>query len=213
MNVRFLAGPIAAIARFIAGVRVTWVGEPPPEGAQSIFFANHSSTLDGFVLWASLPGRLRALARPVAAKDYWDKGWRRVLAVDVFNAILVPRHEHEGRGAGPAAAQQTIERIAAEMGDRSSLIIFPEGTRGEGTEIQPFKSGLYYLCRAKPGIRLVPACIENLNRVLPKGEALPVPFISRITFGPPLYLQAEEPKERFLTRARDALLELGTGTE
>jgi hypothetical protein len=50
--------------------------------------------------------------------------------------------------------------------------------------------------------------MENLNRILPKGEILPVPMLSRVTFGPPLVLAPEEPKPDFLERARAALLRL-----
>jgi len=206
--VSLLASVIAGGARFITGAHVTWIGTQP-EPRQTIFFANHASHLDFVVLWSALPSRLRAQTRPVAAKDYWETGVRRRFAVDVFNAILVPRHEHEKLAGGDAAgASKTIEDIAAQMGDRYSLIIFPEGTRGDGTEVARFKSGLYYLCRAKPGVQLVPVYMENLNRILPKGEFLPVPFISRIKFGPPMALDPLESKADFLTRAHDALCAL-----
>jgi hypothetical protein len=51
--------------------------------------------------------------------------------------------------------------------------------------------------------------MQNLNRILPKGEILPVPVMSSITFGPPLRLELDEPKEEFLRRARAALSSLG----
>lgn len=76
------------------------------------------------------------------------------------------------------------------MGDRYSVIIFPEGTRGRARKSCCFKSGLYYLCRAKPGIRLFRAYLESLNRTLPKGEYLPVPFVSRLNFGTAAQLQS-----------------------
>jgi 1-acyl-sn-glycerol-3-phosphate acyltransferase len=205
LNAHPLAGAVAGAARLISGVQVTW-RHGLPERRQSVFFANHTSHLDFVVLWSSLPRELRVRTRPVAAQDYWDRGLRRKLAVDVFNALLVARHQ--GATASDAQARDTIDRIADEMGDRYSLIIFPEGTRGTGDEIGPFKSGLYYLCLRKPGIGLVPAYIENLNRILPKGEFLPVPLISRVTFGSPTCLERLESKERFLERMRDAVREL-----
>lgn len=199
-----LAAPIAAAARLIAGAHVTWLARPQPK--QSVFFANHTSHLDFVVLWSTLPRELRASTRPIAAQDYWDRGLRRSLAVGVFNAILVPRH---GAGAERALhARDTIDRIAESMGERYSLIVFPEGTRGTGDAIGPFKSGLYYLCLRKPGLQLVPSYIENLNRILPKGEFLPVPFISRVTFGVPTFLGPSEQKAEFLERMRDAVSSL-----
>jgi len=199
-----LASTIAAAARFAAGAQVMWLARPRP--LQSVFFANHTSHLDFVVLWSTLPAEVREQTRPIAAQDYWDRGLRRRLAVGVFNAILVPR---QSEGADRALdARETIDRIAESIGDRYSVIVFPEGTRGTGDAIGPFKSGLYYLCLRKPALQLVPAYIENLNRVLPKGEFLPVPFISRVTFGAPTFLAPSEPKAEFLGRMREAVLAL-----
>jgi len=50
--------------------------------------------------------------------------------------------------------------------------------------------------------------IENLNRILPKGEVLPVPMIASVTFGAALQLEPGEACAPFLARARAALLEL-----
>lgn len=207
VTLRPLASIIAGVARIISGVQVTW-RDGPPNGRQSIFFANHTSHLDFVVLWSSLPHDVRTLTRPVAAQDYWDHGVRRLLAVGVFNALLVPRNR--GTASHDGQARETIDRIAAGIEDRYSLIMFPEGTRGTGEEVAPFKSGLYYLSMCKPNVQLVPAYLQNLNRILPKGEFLPVPFISRLTFGSPLAFDPSESKSAFLERARNAVCELKT---
>ncbi len=81
---------------------------------------------------------------------------------------------------------------------------------GAGEQVGPFKSGLYHLCQRKPGLPLVPAYINNLNRILPKGEFLPVPFISQITFGRAITLEPNESKVDFLARAREAVCRLKT---
>ena len=94
------------------------------------------------------------------------------------------------------------------MDDGDSLILFPEGTRGTGENIAPFKSGLYYLCQTRPELEATPVYLENLNRVLPKGAFLPVPLLSRVTFGPPIRLHQDESKVDFLARARAAMCEL-----
>ncbi len=207
MTLRPLASLIAGIARTVSGVQVTW-RDGVPSAKQTIFFANHTSHLDFVVLWSSLPPEFRAFTRPVAAEDYWDHGLRRTVAVGIFNALLIPRRH--GKGSVEDQARETVDRIAAGMEDRYSLIIFPEGTRGTGEDVAPFKSGLYYLSRHKPGVQLVPAYMENLNRILPKGEFLPVPFISRLTFGSPLAYDPAEPKNDFLVRARNAVCALET---
>lgn len=202
-----LASFLALFARLISGVQVRWLDcEPSPR--QRIYFANHTSHLDAVVLWAALPGEVRALVRPVAAQDYWERaGLRSYLSQSVFHAILINRNP-QGSERTLAAAQGVIETMVAAMGGRCSLIVFPEGTRGTGEDVAPFKSGLYHLALRKPGVELVPAYMENLNRILPKGEVLPVPTLSSVTFGPPLRLEPGEPKSAFLERAREAVCRL-----
>lgn len=201
------AGIIASAARLVSGVQVRWVNcQPDPR--QAVYFANHSSHLDFVVLWASLPPEIRALTRPVAAQDYWDSGLRKFLAVKAFRAVLVARHAGQNDGHASADPRLAIQHMLEAMGDTTSLILFPEGTRGTGEQVASFKSGLYYLCQQRPGLRLVPAYLDNLNRILPKGEFLPVPFISKLTFGPAITLQEGESKPAFLARARQALCRL-----
>jgi 1-acyl-sn-glycerol-3-phosphate acyltransferase len=205
-----LAGIIAGAARLITGVNVRWL-DSRPDTTQRVYFANHTSHLDFVVLWSSLPQEVRALTRPVAAQDYWEKGVRHALAVNIFKAVLVARRNAASEatpGEAVAAARRIIDHLAEAMGEHSSLIIFPEGTRGSGEEVGAFKSGLYYLCQRKPVLQLVPAYLNNLNRILPKGEFLPVPFISQLTFGPPMMLEPGEPKAAFLVRAREAVCRL-----
>jgi len=214
MKAHPLAGMIAAAARLISGVQVRWV-DSKPDPRQAVYFANHSSHLDFVVLWSALPPEIRTLTRPVAAQDYWNTGWRRALAVNVFRAVLVARHAAKSNGheasANPASDPRlAIQHMLEAMGDTESLILFPEGTRGTGEEVAAFKSGLYYLCRERAGLRLVPAYLNNLNRILPKGEFMPVPFISTLTFGPAIGLEAGESKPAFLERARAAVCRLRT---
>ena len=98
--------------------------------------------------------------------------------------------------------------MADEMGDRDSLIVFPEGTRSTNGDIGPFKSGLFHLSSLRPDAELIPVHLENLNRILPKGETLPVPMLSRVVFGPPSARSPTTTSRHSWTRARDALLQL-----
>src|SRR6185503_16228043 len=100
----------------------------------------------------------------------------------------------------------SVQRMADEMADRNSLIVFPEGTRSLNGEVGTFKSGLYHLARLRPDAELIPVHLENLNRILPKGELLPVPMLSRVVFGPPFGIRVDETKDEFLGRARAALV-------
>jgi 1-acyl-sn-glycerol-3-phosphate acyltransferase len=193
---------LAFVARLITGAQGHWQG-CPPMAEQRIYFANHQSHLDWVLIWAALPHELRARTRPIAARDYWaGSPFRRWLTTEVFHAVYVDR----SRSANPE--QDPLEPLleALERGD--SLVIFPEGTRSAAGEPMPFKSGLYHLATQFPLVRLVPAWIDNVQRVMPKGEVVPVPVLCTVTFGAPLTLDPGEDKRDFLVRARDAVLAL-----
>ena len=206
-----LANLLAAVARGISGIQVQWAGCQPIE-KQRIYFANHTSHLDFVVLWSALPSEIRAKTRPIAAQDYWEETTlRRYLAEKVFKAVLVERGIM-GKGRSPEhvpfASRSLIEHLSTALDESSSLILFPEGTRGNGEKVGSFRSGLYYLAQRRPEVELVPAYLENLNRILPKGEVLPVPMLSLLTFGKPIRLETHEDKDHFLERAREAVSSL-----
>jgi 1-acyl-sn-glycerol-3-phosphate acyltransferase len=187
---------LTLLARFITGAgSAHWVG-CVPDTRQRIYFANHTSNLDALILWAGLPEEVRARTRPVAAHDYWTGDpLRRYLAKDVFNALLIERKK-------VTVSNNPIPQILQAMGQEYSIIIFPEGLRNLGPEIGEFKSGLFHLASARPDVELVPVLLQNLNRILPKGEFLPVPLIASIYFGSPLQIQPGERKRDFLERAK-----------
>lgn len=192
---------ITSAARLLTGARALWLG-CTAQPTQRLYYANHSSHGDFVLLWASLPPELRKRTRPVAGADYWQKpGVRSFLINKVFNGVLVDRERKEG--TNPLQAMLD----ALDAGD--SLIIFPEGTRNLGDEpLLPFKSGLFHLAQARPDLELVPVWIANLNRVMPKGRALPLPLLCTLSFGAALEPIEGEGKDAFLERARNALLAL-----
>jgi 1-acyl-sn-glycerol-3-phosphate acyltransferase len=154
------------------------------------------------LIWCSLPRDLRATTRPIAAKDYWTssklKHW---ITREVFHAVYVNRQRTDD--------QDPLEPLVEALKQGDSLVIFPEGTRGSGGLPAAFKSGLYHLAEQFPQVTLVPAWIDNVQRVMPKGEVLPVPILCSVTFGAPVAPpQPGEDKRAFLERARDAVVAL-----
>ncbi|MEM9658075.1 MAG: lysophospholipid acyltransferase family protein, partial [Planctomycetota bacterium] len=119
----------------------------------------------------------------------------------VYNALLIDRTKIK-------VHQSPVDMMLREIGRTHSLILFPEGGRSTGEAIGEFKSGLYYLSKKRPELELIPVYINNMNRILPRGEFLPVPLLSSVTFGPPMWLESGEGKIDFLSRAREAVVRL-----
>jgi 1-acyl-sn-glycerol-3-phosphate acyltransferase len=191
---------LATIARLITGAQGHWHGSPP-KAEQRIYFANHQSHFDWVLIWAALPRDLRLTTRPIAARDYWTstplKHW---ITREIFNAVYVSRQRTDD--------EDPLEPLMEALRNGDSLVIFPEGTRGNKGDPAPFKAGLYHLAEAFPEVQLIPAWIDNVQRVMPKGEVVPVPILCSVTFGAPLLLAPGEDKRVFLDRARDAVLAL-----
>lgn len=191
---------LAFIARLITGAQGHWHGSPP-KAEQRIYFANHQSHFDWVLLWAALPRDLRATTRPIAARDYWTasplKHW---ITREIFNAVYVSRER--------SADEDPLEPLLEALRHGDSLVIFPEGTRGHAAEPAPFKSGLFALAQAFPEVQLIPTWIDNVQRVMPKGEVVPVPILCTVVFGAPVALASGEERRTFLDRARLAVIAL-----
>src|SRR5450631_1171939 len=191
---------LATIARLITGAQGHWKGSPP-KAEQRIYFANHQSHFDWVLIWAALPHDLRAITRPIAARDYWTGSpFKHWITREVFNAVYVSRER--------SADEDPLDPLMEALRHGDSLVIFPEGTRGNKDDPAPFKAGLYHLAEAFPDVRLIPAWIDNVQRVMPKGEVVPVPILCSVTFGAPLILRPDEDKRDFLERAREAVIAL-----
>lgn len=190
---------VAAVKLFI-GAYPRWIGSQPQD-IQRIYFANHSSHLDTVALWAALPPALRGHTRPVAARDYWSRGLRRTVADRGFNAVLIERDRDKCDG-------DPLQPLFDALDAGDSLILFPEGTRNHDELPQPFKSGLFHLARRYPQVELVAVYLDNARRALPKGSLVPVPLVCTVRFGPAVALRPGEDKERFLERARQAVVDL-----
>lgn len=199
---RLVAWAILTFARLLTGVQAFWRG-CQPSAEQRIYFANHASHGDFVLIWATLPPTLRRLARPIAGADYWNRdALRRFIAGRVFRAVLIDRTRREG-------APDPVQQMLAALAHGDSLIMFPEGTRNTTDAVLlPLKSGLFHLAEGHPRAKLIPVWINNLNRVMPKGELLPVPLICTVSYGAPLERIEGEGKPQFLERARAALLAL-----
>jgi 1-acyl-sn-glycerol-3-phosphate acyltransferase len=200
MMAKLMALFLLGLIRVLTGSQARWVG-CPPKAEQRIYFANHQSHADLVMIWAALPKELRHMTRAIAARDYWTKTpFKQWLTTEVFNVIYVSRER--------TADEDPLEPLLEALAKGDSIILFPEGTRGHTGEPQAFKAGLYNLALKFPHAVLIPAWINNVQHVLPKGEVVPVPVLCSVTFGAPMQLQPGEEHRVFLERARNAVIAL-----
>jgi 1-acyl-sn-glycerol-3-phosphate acyltransferase len=191
----------ALLVRVLVGAKAQWIG-CKPAATLRIYYANHTSHMDTLALWCALPTELRAKTRPVAASDYWNRGGLRAyIATHGFNALFIERDKDKREG-------DPLEPLLQALARGESLIIFPEGTRRAQALPSPFKSGIFHLASRFPDAQLVPVYLDNLHRSMPKGTYLPVPLTCSVRFGTPLPRVADESKEWFLERARQAVVDL-----
>lgn len=204
---------LLGLVRLLTGAQARWHG-CPPKAEQRIYFANHQSHADLVMIWAALPAELRGITRPIAAKDYWTKSpFKKWITTEVFNAVYV---ERERKADESGAFSDPLAPLMEALANGDSIIIFPEGTRGNEELPQRFKSGLYNLALKFPHVVLIPAWINNIQRLLPKGEVVPVPVLCSVTFGAPLHVLGSEPDATvpledhaaFAERSRNAVIAL-----
>ncbi len=186
--------------RLLTGTQGRWYGCPPKDN-QRIYYANHQSHADIVLIWGALPKNLQKITRTIAAKDYWTSSpFKQWLTTKVFNAVYVDRVR--------VGDQDPLKPLIEALQQGDSIIIFPEGTRGFEDEPQAFKAGLYNLAKQFPSVEVIPVWINNVQRVMPKGEVLPVPILCSVTFGSPCPLLDNETRADYLKRARSELIQL-----
>ena len=157
-----------AVARLVLKVIFgASLGEPIREDPCAVV-ANHDTHLDIFALFSLFPLSRVPRVHAVAAEDYFKAGLLGAAARIIFGAILIKR----GGGLGLAALDPI--RRALERGH--SIVVFPEGTRGEPGVLMTFKSGIGAIALEYPDLPIVPVALQGIERTLPKGGAVPVPF-------------------------------------
>lgn len=148
---------------------------------QFVIVANHNSHLDTMTLMAVIPRKIIHKVRPVAAADYFAKsGWQAKLSRFFINALLIQRKRDKEH-----PENDPINKMIAALDEGYSLIIFPEGSRGEPEKMQPLKPGIGLVLSQRPDVKFVPAFMVGMGKAMPKGDSLIVPYNSYLKFGKP----------------------------
>lgn len=172
---------------------------------QFIIVSNHNSHIDSMALMSALSSSQIVNTHPVAAGDYFGQSPARAFFTRVFtNAILIPRTVIKD-------GQNPIRMMSAELSKGSSLILFPEGSRGEPEKMQEFKKGVGLILKMHPEIPYIPVFMKGMGKVLPKGEMLLVPFDSYVCFGEPTFCRSTSVDE-IVDEIEKTILDLSENT-
>jgi 1-acyl-sn-glycerol-3-phosphate acyltransferase len=175
------------LARLV-GVNVTVRGgERIATGGPYIITPNHQSHFDIVALLGFLPGHSRFATK------------RELFGDPILGPVL------KTLGMVPIDRDQppeAIRRLNAIRGAGWSLVMFPEGTRGDGGRLQPFKKGAF-VTAIQLGMPVVPVAIRGSAAVMPKGGYLGIhPGSVEIIVGNPIPTQALTYDDRVRLRNR-----------
>jgi 1-acyl-sn-glycerol-3-phosphate acyltransferase len=172
-----------------------------PSKGPAIIVANHNSHLDTLVLITLFPLKLLKNIRPVGAADYFLRN--RFLSWFALKIIgIIPIY----REVCPGTKRNPLTHISAALERGDILIFYPEGTRGQPEKLQSFKTGIAHIAKRHPQVPIIPVFIHGLGKVLPKGEALLVPFICDVVVGE--HIRWEGSKEAFMNKLSSTMKEL-----
>ena len=124
----------------------------------TVYASNHLSWFDIFAVASVLP-RYTFVAKAELRK-IWMFGWGAEGAGVVFMA-------RENR----KSAFETYAAVAAKVKAGLSVIVYPEGTRGNDYKLRPFKKGPFVLA-IQAGAPVIPVVVYGTREIMPKGAWL-----------------------------------------
>lgn len=158
---------------------------------QFIIAANHNSHADAVTLMTAVPTNKLAITHPIAAADYFGKNkFISFISWLFINVVLIPRKKSSKK-----SDENPIQIMDQLLKKKKSIIIFPEGSRGESGKLIPFKKGIGILSDKNRNVPIIPVYLEGISRVLPKGNKIILPSLTKIYFGEAIQVKDESPEE------------------
>lgn len=179
LRLMFFALIVHPVVYVVLGLNIRRKTILPSHGA-AIMVANHNSHLDTIVLMSLFPlNRIRNI-RSVASADYFFSnpilGW---FAKTIIGVIPV----RPGTGL---PREEVLSEVFDALDKGQTVIMYPEGTRGEPEQFSLFRSGIATLATLRPDVPVFPVYLHGLGKALPKGSQMLVPFTCDVLVAPPL---------------------------
>lgn len=162
----------------VAYTRTRIVGKHniPREGAY-LLAPIHRSNIDTPLAAAVTHRRLRFMGKDSIWKVK-PVGW----VISALGAFPVTRG---------TADREALKRCVAVLESGEPLVLFPEGTRQSGPEVQPLFDGAAYVA-VKAGVPIIPVGIGGSERVMPKGSKMIFPRKCVLVVGEPIVAPRDE---------------------
>jgi 1-acyl-sn-glycerol-3-phosphate acyltransferase len=185
-----VANWVMRVSRTVLGIKVETSGlERFDPGMPYVFMANHASFLDGPLLFALIPQRVRVILKK-SVFAFPVLGWIMIAAG------FVPVDRRAGGGG-----VRSIERAVRDIKEKGySFLIFPEGTRSLDGRLGRFHRGGFFLA-VGAGAPIVPVTIRGTFELMPKGRLGANRGTVRVEFHDPV------PVEGYTVRDMDELME------
>lgn len=178
---------------FMARVPVAVEGLEHLQAGQSyVYAANHRSNFDIFVIYRVIPGRFLWVAKKSLFKiPLFGQAIGRMGCVPVDRENL-------------QEAVRSLNLAAARVQGGTSMIIFPEGTRGTIPDLLPFKKGVFIMAQ-KAGQPIVPVSISGTRFIQPRGSIRVRPGPVKVVIAPPIHPQDFRRKEDLMDAVYQAI--------
>lgn len=191
------------IAKVIFRLRVNGAEYVPRSGA-AIVAANHTSFLDPIIVAVAIRRPVHFMAKEELFR-FRPFGW----LLRQYQVFPVSRRRTD---------LQAMKRAISLLQRGEVVVIFPEGTRGDGNQLRPARPGIG-LIAARSKVPVIPMLHRGTEKILPKDAWFPKPQQVLVKFGEPVYFAEERPGEwqeqivRFSQTIMDRIAALKAGSE
>lgn len=176
-GVNFFTSTFSQVSLAIAGVQLNVIGQENLTAQRpAVFIFNHRNQVDPVIAGALVRDNWIGVGKKELQKDPIMGTLGKLL-----DGVFIDRDD-------PAAAMETMHEVEDRARKGLSIVIAPEGTRVDTTEVGPFKKGPFRLAMAA-GIPIVPIVIRNAELVAARNSTVINPGTVDIAVFPPISVQ------------------------
>jgi putative phosphoserine phosphatase/1-acylglycerol-3-phosphate O-acyltransferase len=161
----------------IAGVQLNVIGKENLTAQRpAVFIFNHRNQVDPVIAGALVRDNWVGVGKKELQKDPIMGTLGKLL-----DGVFIDRDD-------PVAAVETMHTVEDRARKGLSIVIAPEGTRVDTTEVGPFKKGPFRIAMAV-GIPIVPIVIRNAEMVAARNSSVINPGTVDVAVFPPISVQ------------------------